>query len=575
MTNSPSKTSDSSPASFNSQPPKGRLELTWTNKQLRLLAHDDGSYEWVHPSDYRISEVRLLHQVASFGEVYADPLENNLLIRGDALNALTCLNRLPELSGKYLGKIKLIYVDPPFNTQQSFLQYDDALEHSVWLTMMRDRLLQIRDLLAPDGSVWVHLDQSEVHYAKAVLDEVFGRHNFVCEVIWRAADSSNNDAKQFSIDHNTLLVYGRSPEWRSVALPRSDEHNAHYSNPDNDPRGNWFSGNVSSPNPRENLRYIIDESFGWSGTPIVAPKNGWRWQPDTMRQKIDEGEVIMREEEAGKPRLIRKTYLADQGGLAPSSLWADIEETGHNRQAKYELKKLFPQKATSELFKTPKPERLINYILQIATLPGDIVLDFFLGSGTTAAVAQKTSRRWVGIEWSSHVLKEFAVPRLTKVIEGKDPGGITRKAKWAGGGGFQILEVAPSMFETSDGMVFLAEGMTNGKLAEATAAQLGFSFELIPPFAGRKGRSRLAVIDGIVNEAVVTLLVGALPENEKLVVCGTAIDTAARTVLRELSPGSTLRKIPSTLLDEYRSQQVRSRPEEVNEPPKGQPRGAL
>jgi adenine-specific DNA-methyltransferase len=532
---------------------EGRLELTWTNKPLRLLAHEDGSYEWLNPSDYRVAEVRLLHDVTTVGEVGDIRAADNLLIQGDALNALTSLSRLPEFASKYLGKVKLCYIDPPFNTQQSFLHYDDALEHSVWLTMMRDRILQVRDLLAPDGSVWVHLDQSEVHYFKMVLDEVLGRANFVGEIIWRAADSSNNDAKQFSVDHNTILIYSKEPGWRSIALPRSEEDNAHYSNPDNDPRGDWFSGNVSSPNPRENLRFVIDESFGWGGTPINPPANGWRWQASTLREKIDDAEIILREDTPGKSRLIRKTYLAEQGGLAPSSLWDDIEETGHNRQAKYELKKLFPGVKTADLFKTPKPERLIAHILKVGSKPGDLILDFFLGSGTTAAVSQKMGRRWVGIEWSVDTTTRFATPRLSKVASGDDPGGITDLTGWVGGGGFRVLKVAQSMFETDGGLVFLADWMTNGTLAEATAAQLGFVYEADPPFSGRKGRTRLTVVDGVVNESVVRLVVSALPDKERVVVCGTGIDTDARPILRDLRPGSTLRKIPAALLDEYRT----------------------
>lgn len=530
----------------------GRLELTWTNKDLRLLAHEDGSYEWVNPADYRVAEVRLLHDVTAVGDVGKKRAADNLLIRGDALHALTSLARLPELAREYLDRVKLVYIDPPFNTQQSFLHYDDAVEHSVWLTMMRDRLLQVRDLLAPDGSVWVHLDQSEVHYFKVVLDEVLGRGNFIGEVIWRAADSSNNDAKQFSVDHNTILVYSREPGWRSIPLPRAEENNAHYSNPDDDPRGPWFPGNVSSPNPRENLRYVIDESFGWTGTPIPPPANGWRWQASTMREKLDESEIILREDEPGKPRLIRKTYLADQGGLAPSSLWGDIEETGHNRQAKYELKKLFPGVHTADLFKTPKPERLLARILQVASKPGDIVLDFFLGSGTTAAVALKTGRRWVGVEMSWATVQTYAIPRLTKVVHGEDPGGITQTVGWQGGGGFRILDVAPSMFQRSDGLVVLSDWATNARLAEVTAAQLHYEYEYDPPFCGRRGRSRLAVIDGLVNEDVVRLLVPALAEDERLVVCGTAIEPVAKEVLRALRPGSALRKIPQALLQEYR-----------------------
>lgn len=536
---------------------EGRLELTWTNKRLRLLAHDDGSYEWVNPADYRVAEVRLLDSVTTVGTTTFKRSRDNLLIRGDALSALTSLSKLPEFAREFVGKVRLVYIDPPFNTQQSFLQYDDALEHSVWLTMMRDRLLQVTDLLAPDGSVWVHLDQSEVHYFKMVMDEILGRANFVGEIIWRAADSSNNDAKQFSVDHNTILVYSREPGWRSVPLPRSEGNNAHYSNPDNDPRGPWFAGNVSSPNPRVNLRYVIDGKFGWDGTPIKPPANGWRWQPATLQEKIDEGEIILSEDEPGKSRLLRKTYLADQGGLAPSSVWGDVEETGHNRQAKYELKKLFPGIPTAELFKTPKPERLINRILQVATSPGDLVLDCFLGSGTTAAVSMKTGRRWIGVEWSADTVAQFTLPRLTKVLNGEDPGGITDLVDWRGGGGFQVLDVAPSMFEADGGLVFLADWMTNGKLAEATAAQLGFSYESDAPFSGRKGRARLAVVDGVVNESVVRLLVSALPESERVVICGTGIDPDCRTLLRELRPGSTLRKIPAALLSEYRSSQLR------------------
>jgi adenine-specific DNA-methyltransferase len=186
---------------------EGRLELTWTNKPLRLLAHEDGRYEWVSPSDYRVAEVRLLDDLTTVGEVSRTRAGDNLLIRGDALNALRSLARLPEFAREYLGKVKLAYLDPPFNTQQSFLHYDDALEHSVWLTMMRDRLAQVRELLAPDGSVWVHLDDSEVAYCRVMMDELFGRDNFVATVIWEKTDSPRMDAKMFSVRHDTILVY--------------------------------------------------------------------------------------------------------------------------------------------------------------------------------------------------------------------------------------------------------------------------------------------------------------------------------------------------------------------------------
>lgn len=526
----------------------GRLELTWTNKHLRLLAHEDGSYEWVSPSDYRVSEVRLLHDVATVGEVGKYRAGDNLLIRGDALNALTSLARLPEFATEYLGKVKLAYLDPPFNTQQSFLQYDDALEHSVWLTMMRDRLLQIRELLACGGSVWVHCDDAEQHRLRSVMDEVFGTNCFIGCIIWRSSDNSNNDAKQFSTDHNYIVVYSREPEWLSNRLEATTEQVKHYSNPDNDPRGPWFDGNpVNSPNPRANLRYVIVSPTGHA---IQPPPNGWRWSRETLEARMATGEIRFTLDGKG---IRRRTYLSEHAGLPASSLWTDLVDTGHNRQAKAEIKKLNPGVPTAELFKTPKPERLLKRILEVASQPGDIVLDCFLGSGTTAAVAHKLGRRWIGVEYETSTVERYILPRITRVVEGKDLSGITSLAQWKGGGGFRVLDVAASMFEAEDGLVFLADWMTNGTLAEATAAQLGFEYEQDPPFVGRKGRTRLAIVDGVVNESVVRLIVSALPERERVVVCGTGIDTDARPVLRELRPGSTLRKIPAALLDEYRS----------------------
>jgi adenine-specific DNA-methyltransferase len=243
-----------------------------------------------------------------------------------------------------------------------------------------------------------------------------------------------------------------------------------------------------------------------------------------------------------------KTYQGTSKPVPPTTLWLN-SEVGHNREAKYELKKLFG----TDTFDTPKPERLLQRIINISSQPGDIVLDCFVGSGTTAAVAQKLQRRWVAIERQSETIDNFAFPRLEKVTSGQDVGGISESVEWDGGGGFRLLEVSPSMFESDGGLVFLANWMTNGKLSEATAAQLGFDYAAEPPFSGRKGRVRLAVVDGVVNESVVRLLVSALPEKERVVICGTGIDTEARPILRELRPGSTLRKIPAALLDEYRS----------------------
>jgi len=231
---------------------QGRLELTWTNKDQALLWTEDGTYRWLPPSDYRVAEVRLLHDAGEVGDVgpASRRAADNLLIRGDALNALTSLARIPEFQREYLGKVKLAYLDPPFNTQQAFEQYDDALEHSVWLTMMRDRLVQIKRLLREDGSVWVHCDDAEQAYLKMMMDEVFGRENFIAAVLWVRRNDPRNTARHISTDHDYLMVFARDiNECSFNQLARTDAMSKAYSNPDMDPRGPWRRGDLAARNP--------------------------------------------------------------------------------------------------------------------------------------------------------------------------------------------------------------------------------------------------------------------------------------------------------------------------------------
>jgi adenine-specific DNA-methyltransferase len=525
---------------------QGRLELTWTNKQLRLLAHDDGRYEWVPPSDYRVAEVRLLDDVTTVGEVSEDRARDNLLIRGDALNALRSLARLPEFAAEYLGKVKLAYLDPPFNTQQSFLQYDDALEHSVWLTMMRDRLVQIRELLAPTGSVWIHCDDTEQHRLRSVMDEVFGAQNFISTVIWQKIHARNNSAQHFSSDHDYIHVFATNrDEFALNRIDRTELSDKEFWNPDADARGLWRRSDLTASHAYSEGKYDV---IGPNGA-VFVPRDGrwWSVSRDTFESLLQENRLWWGRE--GNTFPFRKRFKSELVGLVPTTIWLH-DEVGDNREAKQELTRLFGRTA---IFATPKPERLLRKIVHIGSNPGDIVLDCFAGSGTTAAAAHKMGRRWVAVEREPETIATFTQRRLHKVIAGDDPGGVTEMTDWTGGGGFRVLDVAPSMFEADGGLVFLAEGLTNGKLAEATAAQLGFEYEVAPPFVGRKGRTRLAVVDGVVNEAVVRILVSALAERERVVVCGTGIDTDARPILRELRPGSTLRKIPAALIEEYRS----------------------
>jgi adenine-specific DNA-methyltransferase len=531
----------------------GRLELTWTNKDKTLLAHDDQSYEWANSTDYRVSEVRLLHDVATVGDVQPDlkRATDNLLIRGDAMHALNSILSIPEFKKVYAGRVKLCYIDPPFNTQQAFAQYDDALEHSVWLTMMRDRLVQLRDLLAPDGSLWVHLDHTEVAYCRMVLDELFGRDNFRNSVVWKRTTSKSVARRGMGTMHDTILFYSRSaatvPE--RILLPYSEEYLAtKYSTSDD--KGPYTLGDLTAPGMRTG-----SSGSAWREWNPAKKRRHWvapnpdgvldHMPPDaTTQDKLEvllgEGFIRLPVKDGQWPRF--KRYLADGGGVAVGDVWTDISV-------------LNSQDGERRGFDTQKPERLLQRIIEMSTKPGDIVLDCFAGSGTTAASAHKMGRRWVTIERTPTTVAEHTMRRLTAVAEGADPDGITADAKWTGGGGFRVLDVGPSMFEEVDGRVYLADWAVGGALGEAVAAQYGYDYTngADGPFSGLKGKKRLAVVDGLVNEDVIKLLVSALPNEQEMLVCGTAIDEECRPLLKELRKGSTMKKIPGAILDDYRS----------------------
>jgi adenine-specific DNA-methyltransferase len=529
----------------------GRLELTWTNKHQRLLAHD-GTYEWLPPSDYRIAEVRLLRDAGTTGEVYADRqrAKDNLLIRGDALHALTSLSSIPEFRDEYVGKVKLVYIDPPFNTGEAFEHYDDALEHSVWLTMMRDRLLQIKKLLAPDGSVWVHLDDTELAYCRVMMDEIFGRDNFVASVVWEKSDSPRMDAKLFSSRHDTILVYRMSEVFVVNQLVPADEGHAKYT----DEAGRRYylnplraRGRAATREERPNLYFEMIAPDGTEVFPRLPDGRDGRWRWSRERVERDATIIEWRKGKNGWTPYYR-IFEAEERTRPPETIWPHTD-VGSNRTSANEVKKLLSGRA----FATPKPEALLARIIHIATEPGEIVIDCFAGSGTTAAVAHKMSRRWVTVEWSRDTLENFTGPRLEKVVAGEDPGGVTEDTDWQGGGGFRVLDVAPSMFEVYDGQILLADWAVDSALSEATAAQFGFAYDRdLVPFAGRKGRVRLAVVDGLANEAVAQLLLDQLPEEEKLCLCATMLDPGVREVVRARRRGSTVRKIPESILADYR-----------------------
>jgi len=525
-----------------------RLELVWPGKDKFLLVpkDDDGKPVWVETDHPAAREVRLTDFVASHGEVDDDdPWCDNLLFTGDSIDVLRVLRDVPEYARHYRGKVKLVYIDPPFNTGQTFRHYDDWMEHSTWLSFMRDRLMLIKDVLSADGSVWVHLDDAEIHRMRCLMDEVFGDDNYVGTIVWRSSDNSNNDAKSISLDHNTILVYSRQFGWESNRLPASLEDLPHFKNPDDDPRGPWFDGNpLNSPAPRPELTYDI---VGPNGDTISPPANGWRWSKNTLEERMATGEIRF---SADGKSIKRRTYFEDHKGLPPSSLWADITKTGASRQAKYELKQLHSGQPTRDLFDTPKPERLLHRIIHVATNPGDIVLDCFGGSGTTAAVAHKMDRRWITAEVVPATVAAFTVERLTKVISGKDPGGITALVNWMGGGGFRQVVIAPSMYETTPLGVMLADWATKERFERAVAGQLGFEWQSAKhkPFCGVRGRMRLAVFDGEVGIEEVREVIAALDDRDRVTIVAKVVLPGVEEFVVNQSKGSRVKKAPRDLL---------------------------
>lgn len=379
---------------------------------------------------------RLLEELPNLG--YGGRDAGNMLIQGDNLDALKAL--LPF----YAGQVKCIFIDPPYNTKSAFEHYDDNLEHSQWLAMMWPRLELLRELLSEDGSIWVSIDDNEAHYLKAIMDEIFGRGNFIATIIWRKNYSPKSTAKHISIDHDYLLVYAKSEHsWVPNLMPRSEKQNAAYRNIDNDSRGPWKTSDLSARNYYSKGIYPITTP---SGRIINGPPGGnyWRVSKEKFEELDNDNRIWWGKNKDAIPQI--KRFLSEvKQGVVPQSYW-HYDEVGHTQDAKKEMVEFFGR----EVFDTPKPEALIERVLKISTNDNDLVLDSFLGSGTTAAVAQKMGRRYIGIEMGEHAVTH-CVPRLTKVIDGEQ-GGISKAVGWQGGGGFRFYRLGPPVFE-ADGAI--------------------------------------------------------------------------------------------------------------------------
>jgi adenine-specific DNA-methyltransferase len=398
-----------------------RLELTWIGKQQRY-----------HLEPRVLLEDSTLSYLSPVRHTESDIFENKLIF-GDNLIALK------SIENDHRGAVKCIFIDPPYNTGSAFEHYDDGIEHSLWLSLLSDRISVLYRLLSSDGSMWISIDDTESHYLKVLCDEIFGRENFVANVIWQKKYTVANDAKWFSDNHDHVLVYAKDKlNWRPNRLPRSEEMNARYANPDNDPKGPWKATPLhakSGSDKSKRFEFRFSNGVRWSPPSGTYP----RFSEETLKRLDADNAIWFGRDGNAMPS--RKTYRSELAneGTPPLTVWTH-GEVGHNHEAKTEVKAF----NSNDVFATPKPERLLQRIIHIATKPGDIVLDSFAGSGTTGAVAHKMGRRWIMVELGEHCHTHI-VPRLKKVIDGEDPGGITEAVDWKGGGGFRYYRLAPSL----------------------------------------------------------------------------------------------------------------------------------
>lgn len=517
---------------------KTKLELTWPGKQNRprleprILLEDKALSYHAAPR----TAPDLVEQAADAAPTAFD---DNLLIQGDNLLALKALE------GKYAGKVKCVFIDPPYNTGSAFTHYDDGVEHSMWLTLIRDRLEIIRTLLAEDGSLWITIDDNEAHYLKVVCDEVFGRANFVANMIWEKRTSREN-RRVFSFNHDHLLVYAKiKGEFEKVRNPLelNDEVLARYKNPDNDPRGLWqsVSANAQAGHATASQFYSLTLP---SGRELEPPKGRcWLYTKERMQQEMAAGNIWFGANGDNAPRL--KKFLRDNEdkGLTPETIWS-ADDVGTNDDAKKGLLQLLP---SVPVFDNPKPEGLIERVVHIATNPGDLVLDSFAGSGTTGAVAHKMGRRWIMVELGEHCHTHI-VPRLKKVIDGQDPGGITKAVGWQGGGGFRYYRLAPSLLKKDKWGHWVINPEYNGEmLSEAMCKLMGFSYAPSQSTFWQHGRSTetdfIYVTTGSLSHDQLRVISEEVGNERTLLICCKAFMADVTAF-----PNLTLKKIPKTVL---------------------------
>jgi adenine-specific DNA-methyltransferase len=532
---------------------KQKLELTWIGKENRpklepriLLEDPAKSYHAKH----RVTD---------------DDIFDNKLIFGDNLLALKALEQ------EFTGKIKCIFIDPPYNTGSAFEHYDDGVEHSLWLSLIKPRIELLFRLLRNDGSLWISIDDNECHYLKVLCDEIFGRANFVATMIWEKRKSREN-RRAFSFNHDYILVYAKDKNiFESVRNPMelSQEILSRYKNPDKDPRGPWqsVSANAQAGHATPSQFYKLRLP---SGREIEPPKGRcWLYTKHRMAEEIAAGNIWFGADGDNSPRIKKFLNENDDKGMTPETIWP-ADDVSTNDEAKKTLIELLPD---VPVFDNPKPEQLMHRIIHIATNPGDWVLDSFGGSGTTGAVAHKMGRRWIVAELEE-TCHTHIIPRIQKVVDGTDAGGITEAVGWKGGGGFRYYHLAPSLLKTDKwGNLVINKEFNAVMLSEAVCKLEGYTYAPSDSLYWQHGNSSeksfIYVTTQHLTREQLTQLNDEVGSSRSLLVCCASFRGKA-----ENYPHLEIKKIPKAVLakcewghDDY-SLKIENLPKAP--PPKGQ-----